>query len=249
MVFLSKQFFKNYWLLIPAPILLLQLNATTTTAYGQPSQSQPSQSEASQPQSSVRDAAMALNSGGLQKESKGDKAGALAYYSKAINADPSYVQPYVNRAHILLAMDAKAAIADLDIAIKLDPNKAFFWVNRADAKYSLQDYPGAIADCEHALSLEQKNVNALFQLGQSNYRMKQYKIASDTFSKVLDLNPRFSLALMLRGFCYAQSSAYQSAIDDFKKAIEINPPLANRADIKEAMSDCQHSLDNPPSKN
>jgi Flp pilus assembly protein TadD len=56
--------------------------------------------------------------------------------------------------------DYQGAIANFDLAVRLNPEDAGFYGNRCVARHRLGDFQGAIADCKQAatLYLEQGNM-------------------------------------------------------------------------------------------
>ena len=62
---------------------------------------------------------------GIEHFSKGDLAGAIADYDRALNADPKFAEAYFNRGKARRAQgDLDGAIADYEAAAELDPQLA-----------------------------------------------------------------------------------------------------------------------------
>ena len=78
---------------------------------------------------------------------------------QAIKLKPDAEASYVNRAgtYIYQLNDYDRALADLDIALKLDPNDAYSYSLRAYAWYMKKDYKRAIADSDAAIKLDPKD--------------------------------------------------------------------------------------------
>jgi tetratricopeptide (TPR) repeat protein len=69
---------------------------------------------------------------GLERLQKGDVDAAIAFYDKAIAADPYFTWAYLNRGNAREKKgDLSGAIADFTWAIKLEPGNAFAYLNRA----------------------------------------------------------------------------------------------------------------------
>ena len=81
----------------------------------------------------------------------GDKPGAIADYSRAIELDPKSVEALNNRGTAKSEMgDKPGAIADFTRVIELDPSFVPAYINRAAEKLDLGDKPGVIADLSSA---------------------------------------------------------------------------------------------------
>ena len=72
---------------------------------------------------------------------------ALQDYATAIRLKPEEPANYVNRAgtYVYQMKDYDRALADLNIALKLDPKDAYSYSLRADVWYQKRDYQRAIA--------------------------------------------------------------------------------------------------------
>ena len=77
----------------------------------------------------------------------------------AIRLKPEEAANYVNRAdtYFYQLKDYDHALADLDIALKLDPNDAHCHSVRAYLWYQKRDYKRAIADSDAAIKLDPKD--------------------------------------------------------------------------------------------
>jgi len=73
----------------------------------------------------------------------GEPDSAIALYTEAIGADPSYIAAYVGRGGVYAVLqDYEAAIADFDQAIELDPELASAYGSRGVARYRNGDSEG-----------------------------------------------------------------------------------------------------------
>ena len=70
--------------------------------------------------------------------------------------------------------DYEEAIADLNEAIRLDPNNAVAWNNRGFSKNKLGDYQGAIADLDEAIRLDPNYAVAWNNRGFSKRKLGDY---------------------------------------------------------------------------
>ena len=82
-----------------------------------------------------------------QKSDSGDFIGAIEFYTKCIEIEPSLLEAYHNRALAKTNLkDYEGAIIDHDKCISIDSTNADFFYGRARAKYFLRDYKGCIID-------------------------------------------------------------------------------------------------------
>jgi tetratricopeptide (TPR) repeat protein len=89
------------------------------------------------------------------------------------------------------------AIADFDMALRLDPTFAVAYAGRCGAWNGKGQYDRAIADCEEAMKLNPKLANAHSHRGFA-YGMKgNFDRAMTDLDKAIVLNPRYA-----RGYSY-----------------------------------------------
>ena len=87
-----------------------------------------------------------------------DYKGAVAEYTKALDADPKLVQAWIGRAEAKRYLsDPEGALVDLTKAIELVPGNAAAYARRAAVRASLKDYDEAIVDYDRALKEDAQN--------------------------------------------------------------------------------------------
>ncbi|HET9532804.1 MAG TPA: tetratricopeptide repeat protein [Blastocatellia bacterium] len=88
------------------------------------------------------------------KYTRGDLAGAINDYNKALKIDPSLAAAYHGRGNALKARgEIEEAIADYDKAIELNPRYSDAYSSRGNVRLTRQDIKGAIADYNQALAI------------------------------------------------------------------------------------------------
>ncbi len=105
---------------------------------------------------------------------------AIAYYTKALKANPDYADAYYNRGYVYIEIRKyKLAIADLDKAIEIDPNYAAAYHVRGIAYFYRKKYTQAIFDYSNAIELDPKNIkfyysrmSAYFKVGNGDRAWK-----------------------------------------------------------------------------
>lgn len=158
----------------------------------------------------------------------GDTINAITDVNRAIEINRNATNAYVLRADIAIktAKDYRQALDDMNEAIKLQPQYAGFFINRAFLRYNLDDYFGAMADYDYAIQLEPLNTVALFNRGLLRAEVNDNNKAIDDFSKVLSLNNNDYRALYNRAMLYRDIHEYKKAIADIDRVIEAYPSFS-----------------------
>lgn len=159
---------------------------------------------------------------------QGDTIQALDDINKTLTLNPNMTNAYVLRADIAIntANDYEQALADMDEAIKLQPQYVGFFINRAFLRYNLDDYFGAMADYDYALQLDPVNQVALFNRGLLLSEVSDNDKAIVDFNRVLQLDPKNYRALYNRALLYFNTHNYTNAINDISQVIEAFPDFA-----------------------
>jgi tetratricopeptide (TPR) repeat protein len=149
--------------------------------------------------------------------------------------------------------DYQGAIADATRAIRLDPNKAYYYLVRADARIRIRDYQGAIADATRVIQLDPSKVyfgEAYLIRADARNGIRDYQgaIADATKTIQIDsLRPASSAsAYYVRAEARIRLRDYQGAIADATKAIQNAPSYGNafvlRANARRLSGDYQGAL-------
>jgi tetratricopeptide (TPR) repeat protein len=171
---------------------------------------------------------------GYAKAGKGDREGAIAGYTRAIELDGKNAKFYNSRGFAKASKgDNEGAIADYSKALELEPG-ALVYANRGSARVNKSDYEGAIADYNRAIELDAANaasyrnkLSAVYlNFGIAKLSKKDYDGAIAAFTSAIDLNPKNIAALNSRGTAKANKKDYDGAIVDFSRSIEIDPKNA-----------------------
>ena len=156
---------------------------------------------------------------------KGDTIQAIADIDTCLSLSRNLSSAFVMRAQINMTYrkDFALALKDMDEAIKLEPNYAGYFINRAYMKYNLDDYFGAMADYDYAVGLEPTNVTAHFNRGLLLTEVSENNKAIDDFSYVLRSEPDNFLARYNRALLYSKTGQYRQAISDYDIVLERYP--------------------------
>ena len=100
--------------------------------------------------SRAHESAVAYNQSGIAKFQRGDFAGAIADYDRAIELDPKFVDAYNYRASVKeIIGDLTGALADCNRAIEINPSYFLAYSHRACIHYQLRDFGSAARDFRH----------------------------------------------------------------------------------------------------
>lgn len=159
---------------------------------------------------------------------RGDTIGAREDINRTLKCNPNNANAYVMRANLSMLSDEKpdSALADMDMAIKLQPQVAGFFINRAWLRYKADDYYGSMADYDYALRLEPNNTVALFNRAVLRSEVHDLNKAIDDLSQVLRLEPDNNKALFNRAVLYRETGQYKEAIADINRLLEIFPDFS-----------------------
>jgi tetratricopeptide (TPR) repeat protein len=162
---------------------------------------------------------------GIEKEKTGDKQGAIADYTKAIELDPKFALAYNNRGFVRSALgDKQGAIADYTESIRFNnPELHIPYNNRGIAHADLGNTQAAIADYNKALEINPKYALAYNNRGSIRSNLGDKRAAIADYNKAIELDPKYTIAYNNRGSVYDDLGDRQAAIADYNKAIEIDP--------------------------
>jgi tetratricopeptide (TPR) repeat protein len=118
------------------------------------------------------------------------------------------------------------AIADFTQAIRLDPDDARAYQERAGAYHQKGDYDQAIADFTQAIWLDPGYVAAYNNRGLAYSHKGDYDRAIADFNHAMRLDPGNAAIYCNRGGAYGGKGEYDKAISDLDHAIKLDPGYA-----------------------
>jgi tetratricopeptide (TPR) repeat protein/serine/threonine protein kinase len=174
---------------------------------------------------------------GLARAGKGDDDGAIEAYTRAIELDPRFVYPLVNRGTRWMdRRDLEHAIADFTRALELDPTETMAWFDRGLARERKGDLDGAIADFTRAIELDPRYAAAWAKRGDARARKGELVPAIADLDRAVLLAPEQARPYDVRARVRADQRDFAGAIADYTRALELEPEgaplLAGRADAK-----------------
>lgn len=126
--------------------------------------------------------------------------------------------------------------ADLDEAIKRDPDNADAYYERGRAWVLQGDDQHARPDFDQALSLNPIQAAALRARGELRYRWGQFDLAAHDFDRLVALNPRDPEAYFSRAAALCSNGEVQRALVDFTSATQVGQPSMPRAKLGHAVA-------------
>lgn len=144
------------------------------------------------------------------------------YFTRAIELDPS-AELYVDRG--LMRKDGfsvEEAIADLQAAIKLEPDNslALYWLSNLALESGDEDL--SIAALDKVLAGSQPFPEAYIQRGMLKYKAGEFETAIADFDSAIALSAEIPEAYINRGLAKEKMADFSGALRDFSKAIRMN---------------------------
>ena len=124
------------------------------------------------------DAAAAAQAGSALL-ARGDNAGAVAAFDRAIGLDPGLAEAYRNRGVAYRNLKRyDRAIRDYDEAIRLDPASAGTYNSRGFALQLMEEYDRSVEDFDRAIAIDSGFAQALKSRGRSRFYLGQFAEAA-----------------------------------------------------------------------
>lgn len=153
-----------------------------------------------------------------------DTVAAVDWLEKSLDIDPYNAAAWSARGTIALSQDRwEEADTCLGKAIRLKPKTVGNYINRALARYNLNNLRGAMADYDLSLDIEPTNFLAHYNRGLLRMELGDDNRAIDDFDYVLSLEPDNVLALFNRGILRERTGDLRGAISDYSTVIEQFP--------------------------
>jgi tetratricopeptide (TPR) repeat protein len=165
----------------------------------------------------------ALNDG-IQLRQEKNYVKAIEALSSAAELSPGSSSPFRYRG-LVYGWDlneGEKGVADLDVAIRLRPGIAEYWVNRGAILAKQRRYSAALSDYDAAIKLDGKNYNALSEScvlrALTNVELSKGDVHC---SRALEINREGGNALFGRGLVYYRQNYVESSIEAFHRSLEL----------------------------
>lgn len=177
----------------------------------------------------------ALRLTGIIGYQTGNFTAAEPFFVRAVNFSPMSTQCRKNHAANLLALGkAEEAILEFSAVIRMSPNVAEGYFDRAVAKKTVGDYEGAIADYKKALALDPGHFGAHNNIANLFKELARNDEAKEHYNAAFALNPQHPEILNNLGVLELAQGEIESAAEKFMRAHELSPnalnPIKNLAD-------------------
>lgn len=136
---------------------------------------------------------------GTQILKRGDAAGAILEFSKAIRANPGHPQPWTKRGIAKARRgDLEGAVDDYSEALDGNPDYLPALANRAAAYFHLDDFEATEADCSRTLELAPKLAKAWLFRGIARAKLGWGQGAQEDLLQFLTLSPYSPYVTLIR---------------------------------------------------
>jgi tetratricopeptide (TPR) repeat protein len=125
--------------------------------------------------------------------------------------------------------------------IRLYPQSAAAWNNRAVARVRLGDLNGAIRDYNRAIELSPSDAELYFNRGNALVAAGQYPEAILDFDRAITLVPSYARAIFNRGTAYSLAGRPDAARRDWLAAVQLEPDPYTKSAMRRSAG-----LDSPP---
>ena len=122
---------------------------------------------------------------------------------------------------------SESAIADYDEAIRLDPNEACYYSQRASLNRKLERFEAVVADYDALICLNPNDAGHYYGRGCAKQRLGQSESAIADYDEAIRLDPNEARYYSQRASTHVQLKRYPAAFVDYDKAIQLSPEEAD----------------------
>lgn len=150
---------------------------------------------------------------------------------------------YNERAYVYLSLaDSVAALKDLDMAVKLQPEEESILEDRGNLLYELHRYDEAARDFNAYIKLKPGNTFGYMALGRNAQDQGDQEEAIRQFTYCTKLSPSYGRAYAFRAESYVKQGKWREAIDDVITCLQ-NSNQDNKAfSMMETLADSSFQL-------
>jgi tetratricopeptide (TPR) repeat protein len=146
---------------------------------------------------------------------------ALSHYSRLLELEPNKIEWLENVCHILEEQEQwTAALACHDRIVRLSPQDANHWLNRAECWEKFGDLGKAAESAAKAVAADPRSENARNTYGHYLEKLGDYRGALTQFEAVLEANPESALTLYNVGTCWNKLGRPDLAFKNLLTAVE-----------------------------
>jgi serine/threonine-protein kinase len=154
-----------------------------------------------------------------------DMSERLQEFERALGLCPNHVLARFSRGYTLGADPRRLrdAVADYDVALRVNPHFAPGHLNRGTARSMLGDDDGALRDFDEALKLRPDYASAYTNRGALLQARGELDRAIADYDEAIRLDPNLGGAYCNRAYAYFEKKRIREALDDFARAVELEP--------------------------
>ena len=160
--------------------------------------------------------------------------------------EPSTTDGYFHRAERRCREEPDAAIADLDEAIRLDPDNGPAYRLRSHLRAGREDYAGGLADLDQSVRLKPGDGEIRADRGLFREITGDPEGALADYDETIRLDPARVVAFHRRGDLRRQRGDPEGALADYEEAIRLDPSNAEgfrgRGDVRVSRQDAEGAL-------
>lgn len=181
---------------------------------------------------------------GQMNVERGDTLAAIEDFSRTIAVDKYYAPGWGARGWVSLMKDRYSnALADLNEAIRLKSDDPTYYMNRAMARYNMNDLRGTMEDFDRSISLDPNSKLSYLNRAIMRTTVGDLNRALEDFDKVIYLDPEDYQAIYNRGLVRKDLGNNKEAIADFNSIIakypKFTPAYYQRSDLKKRIGDAK----------
>lgn len=117
--------------------------------------------------------------------------------------------------------ELRRELANWTKAIRVNPNDASAYKERAYVRNLLGDSQGVVNDCTQAIRINPNDAGAYYTRSFERLNLGDYKGAIKDCNKAIDLNPNNASAYYLRAKLHYHQNNYQAAFEDSDRSIQL----------------------------
>lgn len=164
---------------------------------------------------------------GIACQRRGDLAGALAGFAKALEVDSGCLEAWNNRGAVRhLLGDRSGALADFAKALEIRPDYAEAYNNRGIIRHALGDLAGALADFDRALDLFPRYAEAFSSRATTRHALGDLAGALADYDQALAINPDYGEGYYGRAASRHALSDLNGALADYDQVLRLIPRQA-----------------------
>jgi serine/threonine protein kinase/tetratricopeptide (TPR) repeat protein len=172
--------------------------------------------------------ALALRS--AYRAARGDRAGARADADAALHLNSETFLALFVRG-FLEEEKHNESIADLTVALRLDPKSASAWANRANAYLRKEEYRQAIADATRSIDLKFQGYRPYLARAIARSSLRDYQGALADLDEAAKFGPTYAFINIVRSAVYAKMKDFEKSDAQWAEAKKRNPALTEESRV------------------